>query len=94
MKRSIQLTTPAFVFSAFLATSAFAAGDLTKDQVKAKLDAAGYTNVSGIHKEKNHFDAKAMKDGKEVMLDVDAKTGSITPESAEAEAREHKDKKY
>ena len=35
-----------------------------------------------------------MKDGKEVMLDVDAKTGAISPESEEAEAREHKDKKY
>jgi hypothetical protein len=93
MKRSIQFMGPALVFSALLATSALAA-DLTKDQVKAKLEAAGYTNVSGIHKEKNHFDAKAMKDGKEVMLDVDAKSGAITPESEEAEAREHKDKKY
>jgi cytochrome c556 len=94
MKRSIRIIAPAFVFSGLLATSAFAADDLTKDQVKAKLEAAGYTNVSGIHKERNHFDAKAMKDGKEVMLDIDAKTGAITPESEEAEASEHKDKKY
>jgi hypothetical protein len=93
MKRSIQIVAPAFVFSALLATSALAA-DLTKDQVKTKLEAAGYTKVSGIHKERDHFDAKAMKDGKEVMLDVDAKTGAISPESEEAEAREHKAKKY
>ena len=79
MKRSIRIIAPAFVFSGLLATSAFAADDLTKDQVKAKLEAAGYTNVSGIHKESNHFDAK---------------TGAITPESEEAEASEHKDKKF
>ncbi len=82
MKRSIQIIAPAVVLGALLATSALAA-DLTKDQVKSKLEAAGYTKISGIHKEKDHFDAKAMKDGKEVMLDVDAKTGEITTESKE-----------
>ena len=91
MKRSIQIIVPS-VFGALLASSAFAAGELSKDQVKTKLEAAGYTNVSHIRREKNHFDAKAMKDGKEVMLDVDAKTGAITTESEEQEAREHKDK--
>lgn len=91
MKRSVLKLAPTLVFGALLATSALAA-DLTKDQVKAKLEAAGYTKVSGIHKEKDHFDAKAMKDGKAVMLDVDASTGEITTESKDAEAHEHKDK--
>jgi len=79
-----------------LAAAAPAAGDLTKDQVKAKLEAAGYTNVSGIRREKNHYDAKGTKDGKTVAVDVDAKTGAITPESEESEAterEEHHEKK-
>jgi uncharacterized membrane protein YkoI len=50
------------------------------DQVKAKIEAAGFTNVSDIRREEDHFDAKAMKDGKKVILEVDAKTGQITIE--------------
>jgi predicted aspartyl protease len=92
MKRSIQAFTPSLIFGLLLAGNAIAAGDLSKDQVKAKLEAAGYTNVSDIRREKGHFDVKAMKDGQEVMLDVDAKTGAITPENEQQEAREHKDK--
>jgi hypothetical protein len=91
MKRSSQIFAPSLLFGLFLAANASAA-DLSKDQVKAKLEAAGYTNVSDIRREKGHFDAKAMKDGQKVMLDIDAKTGEITPENEEQEAREHKDK--
>ena len=81
------LTGAALLFA--LAGQAGAAGDLTKDQVKAKIEAAGYTNVSDIRREEDHFDAKAMKDGKKVALDVDAKTGAITPEDEENEEHEH-----
>ena len=66
--------------------------DLTKDQVKAKIEAAGYTNVSDIRREEDHFDAKATKDGKKVALDVDAKTGAVTPEDEENEEHEHQGK--
>ena len=65
------------------------AATLTKDQVKAKVEAAGYTNVSDIRTEKGHFDVTAMKDGKKVIIDVDAKTGAISPEE-EHEEGEHK----
>ena len=65
------------------------AANLTKDQVKAKVEAAGYTNVSDIRSEKDHFDVTAMKDGKKVTVDVDAKTGAISPEE-EHEDDEHK----
>ena len=92
MKRSIPILAPSLVFGLLLATNTFAAGDLSKEQVKAKLEAAGYTNVSDIRSEKDHFDAKAMKDGQKVMLDVDAKTGAITPEDEQQEKTEHKDK--
>jgi Peptidase propeptide and YPEB domain len=56
------------------------AQDLTAAQVKSKLEAAGYTDVQNVKKEGNHFDATAMKDGKQMRLDVDAKTGAIKPE--------------
>jgi hypothetical protein len=85
------LTGVALLFT--LAGPAGAAGELTKDQVKAKIEAAGYTNVSDIRREEDHFDAKATKDGKKVALDVDAKTGAVTPEDEENEEHEHgKDK--
>ncbi len=57
-----------------------AAQDLTRDQVKTKIEAAGYTNVRAVRKEGDHFDAKATKNGQEVSLDVDAKTGALTLE--------------
>ena len=72
--------------------TAVAQQDLTADQVKSKLEAAGYTNVQGVHREGKHFDAKATKDGKQMSLDVDAKTGAITPEH-KGKNKEH-DKPY
>ena len=52
----------------------------TADQVKAKIEAAGFTNVSDIRREGDHFDAKALKNGEKVTLEVDAQTGTITAE--------------
>jgi hypothetical protein len=76
---------------AFSAIGIAAAADMTRNQVKTKLEAAGYANVQNIRKEGDHFDAKATKDGIQVSLDVDAKTGAITAEKAGAvEEREHK----
>ncbi len=70
-----------------LAIGIAAAADLTTAQVKSRLEAAGYTNVQNVKKEGYHFNAWATaKDGKRVSLDVDAKTGAITPE----EKNEHK----
>ena len=54
--------------------------ELTADQVKAKIEAAGFTNVSDIRREGDHFDAKALKNGEKVTLEVDAQTGTITAE--------------
>jgi hypothetical protein len=68
-----------------------AAADLTRNEVKTKIEAAGYTNVQNIRREGDHFDAKAIKDGKQVALDVDARTGAITMEKeGKHEEREHK----
>jgi hypothetical protein len=59
-----------------------AAEDLTRGQVKTRIEAAGYTNVKNIRKEGDHFDARATsRSGQEVALDVDAKTGAIALET-------------
>jgi hypothetical protein len=55
--------------------------ELTVDQVKAKVEAAGFVNVSDIHREGDHFEATAAtKKGEKVELEIDARTGSITAE--------------
>jgi hypothetical protein len=77
-----------------VALSAFGiatAADLTPAQVKSRIEAAGYTDVRDVHREGDHFDAKAVnRAGKHVLLDVDAKTGTIKPEKeGKDEAHEH-----
>jgi hypothetical protein len=73
------------------ALGSVSAQDLTAAQVKSRLEAAGYTNVQNVKKEGDHFDAVATaKDGKRVALDVDARTGAITPE----EKNEKNEKKH
>jgi hypothetical protein len=54
-----------------------AAQELTADQVRTRIEAAGYTNVQDIRREGDHFDAKATKDGRQVSLDVDARSGAV-----------------
>jgi len=77
---SITALTGAALLFALAGQAGAADEELTVDQVKAKIEAAGYTNVSDIRREEDHFDAKATKDGKKVTLEIDAKTGSITTE--------------
>jgi hypothetical protein len=65
------------------------AEDLTAAEVKSRVEAAGYTDVKNVKKEGDHFDAVATaKDGKQVSLDVDAKTGAITPGDEDKEREE------
>src|SRR5258707_132465 len=45
---------------------------LTETDVKKKLEAAGYSSVTGIKQDKNGYTAMAMKNGKQVKVDVDA----------------------
>jgi hypothetical protein len=87
MKDYLKLIVASIAFSAI---GIAAAADMTAAQVKSRLEAAGYTNVQNVKKEGDHFDAMATaKDGKRVALDVDAKTGAITPEEKN-EKNEHK----
>jgi len=45
---------------------------LTQDELVAKIQAAGYSQVSDIKSTAEGITAKAMKDGKEVRLVVDS----------------------
>jgi hypothetical protein len=45
---------------------------LTQDELVAKLQAAGYTQVSDVKSTAEGISAKAMKDGKTVRLVVDS----------------------
>jgi hypothetical protein len=66
---------------AMSAIGTVAAQELTAAQVKTRLEAAGFTNVQNIRREGDHFDAKATnKDGKQMSLDIDAKTGAVSQE--------------
>jgi len=82
MKTLTRITalTGAALLSALAGQTGAADDELTADQVKAKIEAAGFTNVSDIRREGDHFDAKALKNGEKVTLEVDAQTGTITAE--------------
>jgi hypothetical protein len=89
MKPLLLVLSPAALL---VAATAYAADTrLIEDQVEAKVEAAGYTNVHGIEPEGKHFDADATKDGKPVHLHVDANTGAITPAPHEDEEKHDKD---
>ncbi|GAB3344910.1 PepSY domain-containing protein [Lysobacter tyrosinilyticus] len=90
-----RLSTLAVMVAALLLASGIATAqydndgyDLTSEQVKSRLEAAGYTNVHDLEREGAHFDADAMKDGKAVHLHVDVRSGAITPVADEAEEEE------
>lgn len=61
---------------------------MTDAQVTAKLQAAGYSNVTNVKHEGNHFDADATMNGKSVHVHVNARTGAITPANNENEENE------
>lgn len=50
------------------------AGAMTESAVKSKLEASGYTNVTGIKKDSSgDWSAKASKGGKQIAVMVDSK---------------------
>jgi hypothetical protein len=50
---------------------------LSEADVRQELEKQGYTRVSDIKKKGDHFEAKGTKDGKQVSVNVDAKTGKV-----------------
>jgi hypothetical protein len=52
---------------------------LSERDIRMKLQADGYANVSDLKREGNKYSAMAMKDGRKVSLSVDARTGAVQP---------------
>lgn len=46
-------------------------------QVRQKLMSEGYSNVADIKRQGENWQAKAMKNGKQLTLNIDAKTGQV-----------------
>lgn len=63
---------------------AAAGTSLTAEQVTAKLQAAGYTNVHDVEYDDGQWEADAVSaDGRSVDLEIDPRTGAVTHESAD-----------
>ncbi|HET6388553.1 PepSY domain-containing protein [Hyphomicrobium sp.] len=86
MKRTISL-----ILAAFLATGGIAlAGDdvpgadwMPKEEVIKKVEAAGYSNVTGVHADDGYWEGKGVKNGKIMEFHVDPRSGAITKEEIE-----------
>jgi len=92
MNDYLKLIVTSVAFSAIVIAAAQdpKASKISADQAKARIEAAGFTNVQNVRREGNHWDANATdKDGKRVLLDVDPKTGAFTQED-EKEVRSEK----
>jgi hypothetical protein len=50
---------------------------ITEAQLREELERLGFKNVSGIKQKGNTIEAKAMKDGKRVTLNIDTNTGKV-----------------
>ncbi len=50
---------------------------LNEDQIRQKLQEEGYSEVTELRLQGPSYEAKATKDGRNVNLTVDARTGSI-----------------
>ena len=51
---------------------------LTEAELRQELEKLGFKNVSDIKQKGNIIEAKAMKDGKRVSLNIDTNTGKVT----------------
>lgn len=50
---------------------------LSEDEIREKLKQEGYTEITELRQQGPSYEAKAMKDGRNVNLTVDARTGSV-----------------
>jgi hypothetical protein len=89
MNDYLKLIVTSVAFSAIVIAAARdpKASQTNADQAKARIEAAGFTNVQSVRREGDHWDVIATdKDGKRVSLDVDPQTGAFTQEDKQ-EAR-------
>jgi Peptidase propeptide and YPEB domain len=50
---------------------------MSEADIRKELQEQGYSSISDVRKKGDTFEANAMKDGKRVSLNVDAKTGKV-----------------
>lgn len=82
------VTTVALAIALGLAGSAAAFADndvpgadwMPPDQVTQKLEAAGYSNITGLHADDGHWEGKGVKNGKITEFHVDPHTGELSKE--------------
>lgn len=59
------------------ARDADAAGAMSADDLRARLEAQGYTDVADLRREGDVYRATAMRDGQAVTLQIDPETGRV-----------------
>lgn len=52
-------------------------------EVMKKLQAAGYTNVTGLHADDGYWEGKGVKDGKIMEFHVDPHSGAFTKQEVD-----------
>jgi hypothetical protein len=56
---------------------------MPKEKVMQKLDAAGYTNVTGLHADDGYWEGKGVKNGQITEFKVDPHSGAFTKEKVD-----------
>ena len=56
---------------------------LSESDVRTKLRAEGYSSISDLKREGNKYSARATKDGRQMSLSIDARTGAVQPNAAQ-----------
>jgi hypothetical protein len=58
---------------------------MPQDQVMKKLEAAGYSNVTGLKADDGHWEGKGVKAGKITEFHVDPHSGALTKEEVDTD---------
>jgi hypothetical protein len=56
---------------------------MSSEQVTQRLQAAGYSNITGLQADDGHWEGKGVKDGKIMEFHLDPKSGAIIKEEAD-----------
>jgi hypothetical protein len=56
---------------------------MPQDQVTKKLEAAGYTNITGLQADDGHWEGKGVKNGQITEFHVDPHSGAISNEEVD-----------
>lgn len=83
MNKTISLALAAFLASSGIALAGNdvpGADWIPQEEVIKKLEAAGYSNVTGIKADDGYWEGKGVKNGKIMEFHVDPRSGAITKE--------------